>query len=412
VSVRRATLAKSRRRSATGAIAAWLVMVAVVVAIGGYALHRPAGNWDLVAYVATVHQWRGLSGQELSDTTFRDVAAYLTPDMYAQLTGATGDPTDKNNAYRRTILDDPSALAEQIPFYSVKPLYPALMLVLGAVGIPLGLASVVISSVAYALFGLLVFAWLRRHLRPWPALLAAALIAVSPVFSALPKLSTPDAVSLMLVAAALFAFVELRKPGLAIAVLVVAELARPNNVLLALAVICACAVARPASGVRLPRLSAIAAGVGAVGLVMVVGRLSGYYGLPTQFYDAVVALLPHPALGAPTVPLMEVLRLYATRAVGLVDSPAPLFVLLAILALLLRIRKPLDVREDASSLVIVAAVVAAGAGWLTFPNEPERILVGSFLAIAAVLVTTVGDVSGRASAGYSDLSQVAAPAGP
>ena len=60
--------------------------------------------------------------------------------------------------YLRAVASDPGALAQQIPFYSVKPLYPGLMHALGAVGVPLGLASVLISSVRFGLLGLLLFA--------------------------------------------------------------------------------------------------------------------------------------------------------------------------------------------------------------------------------------------------------------
>lgn len=60
--------------------------------------------------------------------------------------------------YLRAVASDPGALAQQIPFYSVKPLYPGLMHALGAVGVPLGLASVLISSVSFGLLGLLLFA--------------------------------------------------------------------------------------------------------------------------------------------------------------------------------------------------------------------------------------------------------------
>jgi hypothetical protein len=73
-----------------GTVVAWLAMVIVVVAIGSYALYRPAGNADLVDCIATVSQWRDLSGQALSDATYRDVAAYLSPTQFSDVTGAAG----------------------------------------------------------------------------------------------------------------------------------------------------------------------------------------------------------------------------------------------------------------------------------------------------------------------------------
>ena len=42
-------------------------------------------------------------------------------------------------------------------------------------------------------------------------------------------------------------------------------------------------------------------------------------------------------------------------------------------------------------MATLAALLALVPGWLTYPNEPERILVGSFLVATAVLVISIGD---------------------
>jgi hypothetical protein len=110
-------------------------------------------------------------------------------------------------------------------------------------------------------------------------------------------------------------------------------LARPNAALLALSVIGVAALARPSSGVRLRWPLVLGAGGIVVLTVVLLTRLSGNYGLGTLFYHAVVAYLPHPALGAPALPWSEVLRLYTFRTVQLATSPVPLFALLGVLVL-------------------------------------------------------------------------------
>jgi len=379
---------------ASARVAAWLAMIAVIVVLGGYSLYRPAGNSDVVEYVATVHMWHGLSGQMLSDATYRDLAAFLTPAQYSDVTGGAGDPATNRNAYLHALATDPTALAEQIPFYSVKPLYPALMAGLNALGLPLGVASVLISSIAYGLLGLLLFAWFIRHLSPWRAWLVTTLLLVSPPFWVLGQLSSPDAITLLIVAIGAFAFVELRRPWVAIAVLLVAVLARPNVALLALAFVGAAAVATESSRVRIRPSAAVAAGAAAVMLAFALQKLSGNYGLGTLYYHAVVAYLPHPSLGAPAVALGDIVREYVYRTVGLALSPVPLFVLVGVLALFLRLPTANLVgasRRDPAVLAILAALLALIPGWLTYPNEPERILVGSFLVATAVLVISIGD---------------------
>jgi hypothetical protein len=371
-------------------VVAWFLMLAVVLAIVGYALYRPAGNADLVDYIATVHQWQGKSGQALSDATYADLKAFLPQALYDDVTGVAGDPTINRNVYLRQLAADPQALTEQIPFYSVKPLYPGLMFVLAAVGIQVGFASVLISAVAYGLLGLLLFAWFRRHLGPWRSLIAATLLLVSPPFWILSRDSTPDALCLLLVASALFVLIELRRPVPTIAILLVAILARPNAVVITGTLLLAMVVARDASGIRIRWWVAGAAGVAAIALVLALQRLSGNYGLGVLFYHAVIAYLPYPTQGAPAVALSEVARIYAFRVVQLATSPVPLFTLLGALALYLRLGRVRDVFDDAASLAVVAALLAIIPGWLTYPNEPERILVGSFLAAIVVLIISTG----------------------
>ena len=379
-------------------LAPLLAMLVVLIAVGAYALYRPAANADLVDYIATVQQWRGLSGQALSDATYRELEAYLTPAQYADVTGTAGDPSLNRNVYLRALAADPSALEEQIPFYSVKPLYPGLMLGLGAIGIPLGLASVLISATAYVLLGVLLLIWFRRHLGPWTSTLMASLLVISPPFWVLSQLSSPDALALLLVASAALAFAELRRPGLSIVVLLIAILARPNAALIAIALIGVASVARPTSGVRLRPIWAVGGVVATVAVTLVLQSVSENYGLGTLYYHAVVAYLPHPAQGAPAVPLADVAREYVFRTIHLALSPVPWFTLMGALAIVLRVRRPLAILTDPISLIVVAAFVAMVPGWLTYPNEPERILVGSFLPMVIALVVGIGDVArGRTS---------------
>jgi parallel beta-helix repeat protein len=192
-------------------------------------------------------------------------------------------------------------------------------------------------------------------------------MVLSPPFWALAQLSSPDALCLLLVAAALFAFAELRRTGLAVAFLLVAILARPNAALLALFVIGVAALARPSSGVRLRWPLVLGAGGIVVLTVVLLTRLSGNYALGTLFYHGVVAYLPHPALGARALPWSEVLRLYTFRTVQLATSPVPLFALLGVLVLYLRTRSLGEVLDDPVSLAVAAAFGAIVTGWLAYP---------------------------------------------
>ena len=370
-------------------VLAWLVMAAVALGIAGYAIYRPAGNADLIEYIAVVDQWEGATGADLNAKTYADLDALLDDTQYADVTGTQGITELGRDAYLAKIKADPEALRQQLPFYSVKPLYPALMAVLGVVGVPLGFGSVLISALAYAALILLLFRWASRHVGEWSAVVLVTLIALSAPFWILARLSTPDALALLIVMSGLYVLLEWRRPGLALAILLVAVLARPNAVVAVLAIAAVAALARPESGIRLAWPRAALAAVAGLALYLGLTVWSGNYGYATLFYHAVVGYLPFPADGAPPLSIGEIARIYAFRLVALSTSPVPLFALLGVLAIRARVPALADIRSDGPSLAILAMFATMAVTWVTYPNEPERILVAPFLLIAIVLACSI-----------------------
>jgi hypothetical protein len=398
-------------RRALAGVVAWVAMLALLAAMAGFALDRPAGNADLVDYVATAHSWEGLSGQALSDATYADLRAFLSPGQFDNVTGA-GDKSLQRNVYLATMAADPVSLTQQIPFYSVKPLYPGLMVALHAVGVPLPLSSLLISIVSFIVFGILVFLWMRRHHQSLIAFVLAGLIVASPPFAALASLSTPDALGLLLMTGAAFAFAELRRVPLAVGLLALTVLARPNAVIFAVALIAAAAIASRSSGVRVRPAAAVGAVAGVGLVVFAVSRVMGAYPYPVLFADALLGYLPYPANGVPAMAISEVARLYVLLAAQLTATFIPVAALLAVVALRLRVHGFAEIRDDAPALLVAASMLAAAAGWLVFPNEPDRMLVGSYLAIVAVLAASAHrrstDAETASAEGLARLAETAA----
>jgi hypothetical protein len=370
-------------------VLAWLVMAVIALGIAGYAVYRPAGNADLIEYIAVVHQWEGATGAALNVETYADLDELLDDVRFADISGTQGITELGRDAYLAKIKADPEALRQQLPFYSVKPLYPALMAALGVAGVPLGFGSVLISAAAYAALILLLFRWASRHVGEWSAVILATLIALSAPFWILARLSTPDALALLIGMSGLYVLLEWRRPGLALAILLVAILARPNAVVAVLAITAITALARPDAGIRLAWPRAVLAAVAGVGLYLGLTVWSGNYGYATLFYHAVVGYLPFPADGAPPLAIGEIARIYAFRLIGLSTSPVPLFVLLGVLAIRARVDALDGIRSDGPSLAILAMFATMAVTWLTYPNEPERILVAPFLLITIVLACSV-----------------------
>jgi hypothetical protein len=367
-------------------------MVVLILLQSAYALYRPAPDNDLLFYAATVHQWEGMDSAAIHAASYADIRAFLAPEVYERMIS--------ENDYMRAVTADPEALVQQIPFYSVKPLFPAVLLVLDRIGFPVGLGALLIAIVSYAALSLLVFFWFRRHLGPWWSLALAGLLTLSPPFSTLPSLESPDALGALFTVAGLFVLVELRRVDAAMAIYLLAILARPNAVIAETTMAAALVVLGRSSPMSLSPARGAAWIAAGIALVFGLSLLSRNYGVATLFYFAVVEYLPYPAAGPPPLALTEVLRLYAFKLVNLVVSPIPLFAFVGVLAIRVRASTLRMIRSDPIAMIILATFAAIALGWLYYPNEPERILVGGFLSCALLLVVAVA----RALNGVPDLA--------
>ena len=177
---------------------------------------RPLYNWEILPYVAialldagqppipsrrkpttsskTQLQWNGMNFcWAVLNTT-----KILTPG--GQITG-TWSPTNSK------------IFANQLPFYTVKPVYPALMSLFVRAEINPVTATMIISGAAYAAICFLLYVWISRWLNPAISLIITALLSLNPVLTPLAQLATPDALSVFVLL--LGTFFVLR-PGFAI----------------------------------------------------------------------------------------------------------------------------------------------------------------------------------------------------
>jgi hypothetical protein len=173
------------------------------------------------------------------------------------------------------------------------------------------------------------------------------------------------------------------------AMLIATVLARPNAIIAEVAVAGALTLLSTTNPVHLSLRRASAWAGGGVAVAAALSVWSHNYGLGTLFYFAVVAYLPYPAGGAPALPLQELLRLYVYKIATLTSTPIPLFVLLGVLGIRARITSILAIRTDPYCMVVLAMFGAIALGWLTYPNEPERILAPAFLACTVVLAVSI-----------------------
>ncbi len=249
----------------------WLAFVtAVSFILAVYWAKRPIPNWDMVPYIAVALFDAGTPASQVHDLTYASLDAAPQKNRELLIEG---------NAWRLRVAHDAEQFLALLPFYSVKPLYPWLVSLEYRAGVLLPDATVIVSATSYALISILLFVWLLHLV---PAGLAAVLacgVAVTPVLTRLAALSTPDALSVLIILTGLYLSFVKDRDGVAIAVLIFSITARPENLLYAVGLSLYLAFTRKVS-----RLTLAASCLAALALFITINKLSGDYDHATLFY--------------------------------------------------------------------------------------------------------------------------------
>ena len=107
--------------------------LALFAGLSAFALRQPTYSWDLVGYIG--------SSINSSDpqTIYRETFAAIQPVR-------SNKGIQLENPYRVDVAANPFHFAEQLPLYSIKPVYVALIKVLHRLGLPYPKSAVAISA--------------------------------------------------------------------------------------------------------------------------------------------------------------------------------------------------------------------------------------------------------------------------
>lgn len=384
----------SRRVSGriAGALSAVVLLFALVATV------PPAHNWDLIAYVALANSWvnEDLSPAQMHGRTWSQLRTSVPAVQYRRLRGdggvgvagsgaATWAFTDDVISYRSAVASDPNALAAQLPFYAVKPLYPALIAGFLAVDVDPVIASVWITKVCWIIFGWVLFGLLRSVVAPVPSLIALGVLMSLPMVRALGSYSTPDALcSMLLLAAVSFALrpAERRQQLPALGCCVLAIVARPDSILL-IGPVALWLIAREPMRWRKP-LVAVVIGVVCCGLQSYFSENQGWAVL---FHHSFISYLHFPDSAPIDLQLAEVVSIYFAQVHQTRQFWG--FVGLAGVIALARMRG-LGGRDNwfCGLLVIIVFMLSH---WVLFPDQKDRMMVASYLFIFVAAVQLVVD---------------------
>lgn len=143
---------------------------------------NPGHNGDMSFYIATALNFQGKSEQQ----AISDAKGVIRSEL-----------KDREAVYHISNLDH--AATGILDFYRIKPFYIAIINVLHRLGFSYIMATLIPSLVSYFLIGSLVFSWASKILRPLPALITSAILMLMNPSVVIGRLSTPDALSNLLI---------------------------------------------------------------------------------------------------------------------------------------------------------------------------------------------------------------------
>ena len=196
-----------------------------------WSLKRPAYNWDILPYMGVVLSYDQPDANIIHGNVYAAAKDQIPPVYYKRL-------IDSSNAYRGTIAKNPAIFHSQFPFYIVKPLYTRAAYLFFKTGISLPMSTVWPSVIAYFFTGLLLFSWIKKYWTDLYACIASLLIMLSPPLLTVAGLSTPDALSGLLLFTAAYFLTEKKSVVGTFIFLLLAIFSRLDNIIPAIIFMC------------------------------------------------------------------------------------------------------------------------------------------------------------------------------
>jgi hypothetical protein len=357
------------------------VAALLVVFYAAYYAQRPVYNWDMVPYIAVALIDSGQAVDTAYQAAYAAIETAVPAATVRQLKGTRNE---------HLIAIDPSRFVALLPFFTVKPIYPALIAVLHAGGIGLVTASVVISAVSYGLICLLLYVWLAPWMPIGIGVAAMALLSLSPFLTPIAQLSSPDALSALVVLAAMFLIIERGVFSGGAALLVVAIAVRPENILL-----CGIGLLYLAASRHLGVTRLLLFAVAAFALYAAISAWAGNYGWKTLFYFAMVDNTV--ALNGFVSPLAisDYLKIYLRqidRLIFLTQDGVTFFLLLGLGALCLKGRHRLW--SDRYSHLTILALLFMAARLFALPSDALRALLPAYLMLTVAFIQACAETVG------------------
>jgi hypothetical protein len=348
---------------------------------GWLAYTYPYNDWDVLAYVGCAINLTESDQVKLHKEVFEQAREELPEEDFAEMT--TSVP------FRRDVAANPWHFAEQLPFYSIRPLYIQLLAWIHRLGATYFQATKLVSSIALGLLGFSIFLWMRERLGAgdagWRAALISGLLLLTPPLFLAGRTASPDAISGLFTVTAVYLLTQKHRIFPAAVLLLSSIFLRSDNVILVGMILCwySWPLRQGADEVRIPPVKAAVLLLLAAASVLTVNHFSGHYGWATLMRNTFTDAISTPGETVVTVSWGDYLE-DAKELAGITAAGSMVaFVLLAVLALV-------SGRASRRSKELIWVIFAALAVRLAlFPHLEDRYFVAQYTILAVAAVPTL-----------------------
>jgi len=328
--------------------------------MAGWTFLQSTHDWDTIGYMAVIASWQTPNPVAMHSRVYQQIRRTTSPATYEDLT--TGP-------FRGDIAANPLHLAEQLPFYSIKPLYLDTVWLGHRLGLGLQRSMRLVSVLSVLALGILCFQWMRIYLTDLQSAIISACLFITAPMHRLARFHEPDALNAVVLVASLYFLFEKKKkafPGLLL--LCMSALIRPDSAILALLVLAYLAAWAPARlAIRKSYALVLAGTVGAS--VLAIGRFSGNYGWKILFINTFISPVPNPGEITPIVTRWDYWAALRSASIQLLSGDGMVLFVFFIALLLLVGAATLD---PALRDLLVLLAVAIACRIVLFPSLQAR----------------------------------------
>jgi hypothetical protein len=339
--------------------------------LSAWGILQPQYTWDMLGYVGAATS--STDAVLIHDAAFDALhSVRATPDLQA------------DNPYRVDVTANPYHLAEQLPFYSIKPVYIALIRGLHREGVAFPRAMVAISAASNFILAVILWFWLAPYLNGLATVAACTLIMLSPNILVLSRWATPDCLATAVAALGLYLILERKAYFWGCAFLVFNIWIRTDALVLAGMVFALLFFLG-----KLDVWQAATLCIAALGSYFVINHFGGSYGWPALFYNSFFGGIVAPGETVVHISMSAYLhQIIRGSYVWLIEGGFALYLLIGALAIWLN-------RFSIYSYMTATVLGARVISYFLYPNGDQRY---TAVLYAIVLVALVVGIRLRLSA--------------